>query len=58
MRECNCGSGKPSWELLDSRGIYCGRVCEDCEAAARASFRPEIFEDSSYWHDEPVEEEA
>lgn len=55
MRECNCGSGLPSEELLDARGIYCGRVCEACEAAKKAAFRPEIFTDAAYEADEPVD---
>lgn len=57
MRPCNCGSGKPSWELVDARGIYCGRVCEDCEQQKRAQFRPEIFEDAGYYADEAIEED-
>jgi len=57
-RPCPCGSALESEELLDARGIYCGRVCERCEARKRAEFRPDIFEDPHYWTDEPVEEEA
>lgn len=55
MRECPCGSGKDSWELLDARGIYVSRVCEDCEEEKKSHYRPEIFEDSSYEIDEPIE---
>lgn len=57
MRDCNCGSGLPSTELLDARGIYCGRVCDECEAEKRAQFRPDVFTDANYWTDEPVEED-
>jgi hypothetical protein len=55
-RQCPCGSGRESWELLDARGIYCGRVCEKCEAEKRAEFRADIFTDANYWTDEPVGE--
>lgn len=57
VRPCLCGSGKESEEMLDARGIYCGRVCEDCEAEKRSQFRPEIFEDSDYYADEPIDAE-
>lgn len=52
-----CGSGKESHELLDARGIYCGRCCPDCEEKLRAGFRPEIFKNSRYEADEPIEAE-
>jgi hypothetical protein len=54
---CNCGSGKPCWMLTDARGIPCGYVCEDCEKAKKAQYRPDVFEDPQYWTDEPVEPE-
>lgn len=57
MRPCNCGSGLPCRALIDARGIYCARVCDKCEAKKRAQFRPDIFTDSNYWHDEPIDEE-
>src|SRR5881394_1596001 len=57
MRACNCGSGLESEELLDARGIYCGRVCAACEVEKRAQFRPEIFTDSRYEASEPIEED-
>lgn len=56
-RPCNCGSGKESYELLDARGIYVSRVCADCENVVKSHYRPEIFRDSSYWADEPIEED-
>lgn len=55
MRECPCGSGLHSWPLHDARGIYCGRVCDQCEEEKRAQFRPEIFTDSSYYADEAID---
>lgn len=53
---CDCGSGKEGFALYDARGIYCCRVCDDCEQRKRAKYRPEIFEDPNYWTDEPVDE--
>ena len=57
MKLCHCGSGEPRRELVDARGIFCTFVCDKCEKAKRAGFRPDIFHDSDYWTDEPVEEE-
>lgn len=57
-RLCNCGSGLPSRELLDARGIYCGRVCDRCEQRIKSSFRPAIFSDPNYYTDEPIEEDG
>jgi len=45
---CPCGSGKPWRRLYDARGIYVGRVCDDCEPALKSRFRTEIFTDSHY----------
>jgi len=58
MKLCNCGSGLPSRELLDARGIYCGRVCDRCEQRIKSSFRPAIFSDPNYYTDEPIEEDG
>lgn len=52
MKLCPCGSGEPRRELVDARGIFCTFVCDKCEK------RPDIFTDSQYWTDEPVEEEG
>jgi hypothetical protein len=57
MKTCNCGSGLPRRELVDARGIFCAFVCDKCEKKKRAGFRPDIFTDSQYWTDEPVEED-
>lgn len=54
---CHCGSGEPWFELRDASGIYCCRCCDRCENAAKAKYRPEIFEDSGYETDEPKEPE-
>lgn len=55
IRPCPCGSGEPSQWLHDARGIPVARVCAKCERRVRAKYRPEIFTDSQYWTDEPVE---
>ena len=47
MRLCPCGSGQWSRELLDAAGIYCGRVCDDCEKRKRAEFRSEVFDEGT-----------
>ena len=43
--------------LHDERGIFCCYVCDTCEAEKRARYRPEIFTDSQYEADEPIEED-
>jgi len=54
---CNCGSGLDRRELVDARGIFCSFVCDKCERRKRAEFRPDIFTDSNYWADEPIDSE-
>ena len=44
-----------SWALYDARGLYVSRVCESCESEVKKGFRPEIFTDSDYSHDEPID---
>ncbi len=51
---CPRGDRRP---LVDARGIFCTYVCDRCEHAKRAMYRPEIFTDSHYWADEPIEED-
>jgi hypothetical protein len=55
--ECFCGSGQQRRELKDARGIFCTFVCDKCEARRRTEFRPDIFSDSQYEADEPIEDE-
>ena len=55
MKLCPCGSGETRHELVDARGIFCAFVCDQCEPAKRAKFRPEIFTDGAYEADEPIE---
>lgn len=47
-KPCNCGSGKPRYELVDAAGIFCTFVCEKCEAEKRKKYNPKIFSD---WYD-------
>jgi hypothetical protein len=56
MRYHQCARGE-RWDLTDARGIFCCFVCPKCERAKRTRYRPEIFEDSQYWADEPIEPE-
>lgn len=58
MIQCDCGSGENSYDLFDARGIYCCKVCSKCEAEKKGRYRPEIFTDSDYWADEPIDEEC
>lgn len=58
MKLCFCGSGQPRRELTDARGIFCTFVCDKCEADRMKEFRSDIFTDSDYWHDEPIEAES
>jgi hypothetical protein len=55
--KCRCGSGKPKYALHDARGIFCTYYCDDCETEKRSKYREDIFTDSNYWHDEPIDED-
>lgn len=52
---CRCGSGLEPFRVYDARMIYCGLACDACEEEFRAKFRPEIFTDSDYDCDEPID---
>ena len=54
---CWCGSGLYSHGLYDARGIYVQDVCERCEQKVKERYRPEIFTDPKYSHDEPIDED-
>jgi hypothetical protein len=50
--------GEPTWPEYDAQGIYLTRVCDRCERASLAGYRPEIL--SGYTQadvDEPIEPE-
>lgn len=53
--ECPCGSGEYPEPLSDARGIFVAYVCPQCEAVKKRGYRPEIFTDSGYEADEPIE---
>lgn len=55
FRPCSCGSGLESEEVLDARGIYVCRVCDQCRAVKLRGFRPEVLTDPNYEADEPIE---
>jgi hypothetical protein len=56
-RLCPCDSGLPSHWEYDARGIPLCRVCRKCRAAKLRRYRPEVLSDTSYWADEPIEDE-
>ena len=57
MKPCPCGSGLYRRPLYDARGIFVAYVCDRCEAKVESRYRPDIFTDPGYWHDEPLEED-
>jgi hypothetical protein len=56
-KPCSCGSGKLWSPQYDARGIFLSYTCEDCHARKMAGYRPDVLTDSSYWTDEPIEED-
>lgn len=52
--DCNCGSGLAPYEIVDARGIYVTKACDRCRAEKTKGYRPEIFTNPNYWHDEPL----
>lgn len=57
LKECSCGSGEERYPLYDARGIFCTYVCTKCESEKKESYRSDIFKDSNYEADEPIEED-
>jgi len=57
MEKCNCGSDLPPEPQYDARGIFCFWACDKCRAEKQSHFRPEVFTDANYWHDEPIDDE-
>jgi hypothetical protein len=55
--KCRCGSGLEREAVHDARGIFVSYVCRECRAEKLAGYRPEIFTDPGYSHDEPLEEQ-
>lgn len=56
-KECPCGSGEYPEEVCDARGIFVAYVCDKCRKERLSGYRPDIFTDSNYWHDEPIDED-
>ena len=54
--ECPCGSGEVRRALYDARRIFVAYICPACEQRVRAGYRADIFTDTNYWADEPIEE--
>ena len=54
-KKCSCGSRLDRFVLADARGIFCAFVCDECIQKVMSKYRPEIFTDSDYWADEPIE---
>lgn len=54
-RPCPCGSGLWSHWVNDARGIPLARVCDKCEDAKLAKYRPEVLTNPDYWADEPID---
>jgi len=54
LRYCQHPGGY-SWEEHDARGIFLCRVCEECQDAKLAQYRPDVLTDANYWHDEPID---
>ena len=55
-KPCHCGSGEFRTPLYDARGVFCAYVCSKCDAEVRGKYRADVFTDSDYWTDEPVED--
>jgi hypothetical protein len=47
-----------SWWAYDARGIPLARVCDKCEDAVLAKYRPEVLTDGNYQADEDIEPDA
>jgi hypothetical protein len=55
--KCYCGSGLIMTRHYDARGIFCFYACIKCEDRKKDAYRPEIFTDPNYWHDELIDED-
>lgn len=56
-RLCNCGSELVPETIYDARGIYVTKCCEKCKAERLKGYRKDIFTDSEYECDEPIDAE-
>lgn len=48
---------RETWWEFDARGIPLVLVCERCDKAKLAEYRPDVLTDSNYQADEPIEPE-
>lgn len=55
LRECPCGSGEFPEAVYDARNIFVAYVCSRCRRDKLSGYRPEIFTNPGYWHDEPID---
>jgi hypothetical protein len=55
---CPCGSGSTARAIYDARGIFVFFACDTCIEKKCSAFRPEIFTDPNYSHDEPLDSES
>lgn len=58
LKPCPCGSNRLGEDVHDARGLFVARVCTICRQEKLKGYRQEIFTDSRYQHDEPLEEEG
>ena len=56
-RPCSCGSGQYPTAVYDARGIFVTYACDGCYAKKTSVYRPEIFTNSNYHVDEPIDED-
>ncbi len=54
---CSCGSGEYPDPVSDARGIYIGRMCDQCREQRLSGFRQDVLENPNYECDEPIEPE-
>jgi hypothetical protein len=56
-KECTCGSGEWPQAIYDARNIFVTYVCSECRTEKLRGYRPEIFTNPGYWHDEPIDQD-
>ena len=57
IRTCSWGAGQLPRPSYDARNIFVAYVCDECHEDKLSGYRPEIFTDSRYEADEPIEPE-
>ena len=55
LTQCPCGSGDWPEAVHDARGIFVAYVCDKCRSDRLSGYRPEIFTNPRYSHDEPID---